>query len=130
MLLFKSSCACSADLASELTMFLSDSARLSVYYSALRQDAEWSDARVAYWFVANVAFGRYSGQFDTLPADPTDWPDWDKKRKWPIVSFLELSCPFDGPRCPEGWHHGLPWFSRFSRSRFTFGSNPAKRHCP
>lgn len=111
-------------------MFLSDSARLSVYYSALRQKTEWSDQRVTNWYVVNADFGRFFDQVVAQPANPTDWADWNKKRKWPIVNFLELSCPFEGPYCPEGWHHGLPWFQRRSHARFTFGSTPAKRHCP
>ena len=130
MLLFKGYCVCQADLASRLTMFLSDSARLSVYYSALRQKTEWSDSRIPDFFVDSVSFGRHIDQVPAIPANPAHWADWTKKRKWPIVNFLEISFPFSSPKCPEGWNYGQPWFQRRSFSEFTFGSTPAKRHCP
>lgn len=100
-------------------MFLSSTARMHQYYSAWLQEDQ---SCVARWLLTSVAYGRTSNHMPPRPTDPERWLAWNQDRKWPVVSFLELSCPFTSPACPKGWHGELPWFDRLYHSSFRFGA--------
>lgn len=93
-------------------MFTSNASRMLQYYSAERQSGT---SNVAHWYVRNVAFGRLTNQMGPAPEPARQWLDWHKARKWPIVGFWEVVCPFRfgaslDARLPEGWCHTHPWF--------------------
>lgn len=103
-------------------MFLSDAARMQQYYRAwFQQDT----SPVARWFLLNAAFGRMNG----LPPEPRintpAWSAWNQARRWPLLSFLEMNCPYHG--CvflPFLWHRDLPWFDRPENPEFRFAARP------
>jgi hypothetical protein len=92
-------------------MFVSDSSKLAVYYTCLRQLLELHDYRNDSPFVESKVVKWYMNCLD----------DCHAFHPHIIYSWLDMRCPFEfGSRDPppDGWHHGLPWFVAQNEGRF------------
>jgi hypothetical protein len=90
-------------------MFTSNASRLHMYYAATHH-AEKHDCNVAMWMLHSIESGLCLDKKLLAPGETT---------RWPIVSIMEITCPFAGSRCPRGWHFELAWFQK--TGVFVFG---------
>jgi hypothetical protein len=106
------------------SMFLSDGARILLYYSAWRQN----HTPVARWYLLMAAFGRIR-RLTAMPRWSTPaWLRWDKARKWPVMAITEISGPtfLNIPGwTPILWPNDHPWFQDEGESEFRFAARPA-----